>query len=110
MKRSVLVTGGAGYIGSHTCKALAARGWTPVVLDDVDRGHAESVRWGPLYAGDISDTALLQRILEEHDIRAIVHFAAYAYVGESMLDPEKYFLNNLVKTIQMLTAARACGV
>ena len=110
MTASVLVTGGAGYIGSHTCKALAARGLMPVVLDDLGRGHAGAVRWGPLYTGDIGDVELVQRVVREHDIRSIVHFAAYAYVGESMQEPEKYFLNNLVKSIQMLSAARACGV
>ena len=110
MTTPILVTGGAGYIGSHTCKTLAARGWTPVVLDDLDRGHAEAVRWGPLYTGDIGDVDLVRRVLREHDIRAIVHFAAYAYVGESMQEPGKYFLNNLAKSIQMLSAARECGV
>jgi len=110
MKNCILVTGGAGYIGSHTCKAIAARGWTPVVLDDLDRGHASAVRWGPLYAGDIADTALLRHILSEHSIRAIVHFAAYAYVGESMQEPEKYFLNNVAKSMSMLATALSAGV
>ena len=110
MAQEILVTGGAGYIGSHTCKALAARGWTPVVLDDLDRGHRDAVRWGPFYAGDIADAELLRRILRAHEIRAIVHFAAYAYVGESMQEPEKYFLNNVAKSIQMLGAALASGV
>jgi UDP-glucose-4-epimerase GalE len=110
MGHSILVTGGAGYIGSHTCKAIAARGWTPVVLDDLDRGHAAAVRWGPLYAGDIADTALLRHILGEHSIRAIVHFAAYAYVGESMQEPEKYFLNNVAKSTSMLATAMSAGV
>jgi len=110
MAERILVTGGAGYIGSHTCKALAGRGWTPVVLDDLDRGHRDAVRWGPLYAGDIADAGLLRRILREHDIRAIVHFAAYAYVGESMQEPEKYFLNNVAKSIAMLGTALAAGV
>ena len=110
MSNQILVTGGAGYIGSHTCKALAGRGWTPVVLDNLERGHRDAVRWGPFYAGDIADSALVHRIVREHDIRAIIHFAAYAYVGESMQEPEKYFLNNTAKSVQMLSTARAAGV
>ena len=110
MADRILVTGGSGYIGSHTCKLLAARGWTPVVLDDLGRGHRDAVRWGPLHVGDIADTALLERILHEHDIRSMVHFAAYAYVGESMQEPEKYFLNNVAKSMSMLSTARAWGV
>jgi UDP-glucose-4-epimerase GalE len=110
MTNRILVTGGSGYIGSHTCKALSARGWTPVVLDDLDRGHRAAVRWGPLYVGDIADTSLLRHILREHDIKALVHFAAYAYVGESMQEPEKYFLNNVAKSMSMLSTALAGGV
>src|SRR6185503_12057618 len=110
MSNAILVTGGSGYIGSHTCKVLAARGWTPVVLDDLDRGHRAAVRWGPLYVGDIADTALLRHILQAHEIRAMVHFAAYAYVGESMQEPEKYFLNNVAKSMSMLATAIAGGV
>jgi UDP-arabinose 4-epimerase len=110
MTNAILVTGGSGYIGSHTCKVLAARGWTPVVLDDCVRGHRAAVRWGPLYVGDIADTALLQRILHEHQIRAMVHFAAYAYVGESTANPAMYYRNNVAGTLSLLEAMRAAGV
>jgi len=110
MKKAVLVTGGAGYIGSHTCKALAQRGFTPVTLDNLVYGQRESVRWGPLIEGDIADTALVEQTLRTHRIDSIVHFAAFAYVGESMKQPEKYFENNVVKTLRLLNAALTTGV
>src|SRR3984893_7332573 len=81
---TVLVTGGAGFIGSHTCKALAAHGFLPVAFDDLSRGHADFVRWGPLDNGDILDLAALDAAFERHRPRAVIHFAALAYVGESM--------------------------
>ncbi len=85
----VLVTGGAGYIGSHTCKELARRGFVPVVLDNLMYGHRDAVRWGPLVVGDVADAELVGRLVQEHQIEAVIHFAAYAYVGESMQNPEK---------------------
>ncbi|HZL84771.1 MAG TPA: UDP-glucose 4-epimerase GalE [Candidatus Krumholzibacteria bacterium] len=106
----VLVTGGAGYIGSHTCKILAQRGFTPVVLDNLVHGHRANVRWGPFFLGDVADTELVGRIVREHDIRALVHFAAYAYVGESMQKPEKYFDNNVGRGLRLLQTARENGV
>lgn len=107
---AVLVAGGAGYIGSHTCKALARAGRHPVVLDDLSRGHRRAVRWGPLIEGDIRDRALVEGILREHRIGAVVHLAAYAYVGESMRDPGKYFGNNVTGSLALLDAMRLCGV
>ncbi len=106
----VLVTGGAGYIGSHTCKILAQRGLTPVVLDNLVHGQRANVRWGPFFHGDVADSELVGRIVREHDIRALVHFAAYAYVGESMQQPEKYFDNNVGRGLRLLQAARENGV
>jgi UDP-arabinose 4-epimerase len=107
---NILVTGGAGYIGSHTCKALAAAGYHPVVLDNLVSGHRWAVKWGPLVRGDLNDRELLAKVLREYHISAVVHFAAYAYVGESMIEPGKYFRNNVVNTINLLDAMVATGV
>ena len=110
MVDNVLVTGGAGYIGSHACKALAQGGYTPVTLDNLVYGHRSAVRWGPFVRGDLADGVLLRRVLREHRIRAVMHFAAYAYVGESMLEPGKYFANNFSNSVTLLEAMRAEGV
>ena len=110
MAANVLVTGGAGYIGSHTCKALARAGHAPVTLDNLVRGHRSAVRWGPFVAGDLADGDLVRRVLREHRIQAVVHFAAYAYVGESMLEPGKYFANNFGNSVTLVEAMRAEGV
>jgi len=107
MTNSVLVAGGAGYIGSHACKALAEAGYLPVTLDNLVYGHREAVKWGPFVRGDIGDGPLVRRVLREHRISAVLHFAAYAYVGESMLEPGKYFENNFCKTVTLLDAMRA---
>jgi UDP-glucose-4-epimerase GalE len=108
--RSVLVTGGAGYIGSHTCKALAAAGYMPVTMDNLVFGHRWAVRWGPFEQADLADREAVERILRRHDIGAVIHFAAYAYVGESMADPGKYFRNNVANTLNLLEAMRVAGV
>src|SRR5262245_18754600 len=102
MNPKILVTGGAGYIGSHTCKALAAAGYIPVVLDDLSTGHRWAVRWGPLVVADIGDRPRVSKVLKEFGIRAVVHFAAYAYVGESVRQPRKYFENNVAKSLALL--------
>ncbi len=108
--RRVLVTGGAGFIGSHTCKALAAAGYTPVTLDNLVHGHRWAVRWGPFEQADLAHRDAVERVLREHRIGAVIHFAACAYVGESMSDPGKYFRNNVVNTLNLLEAMRAAGV
>ena len=110
MKRHILVTGGAGYIGSHACKALAGAGWTPVTFDNLVYGHPWAVKWGPLVRGDLLDTAMLKEALRAYEISAVMHFAAFAYVGESMRDPGKYFRNNVAGTISLLDATVAAGV
>jgi UDP-glucose-4-epimerase GalE len=110
MSKSVLVTGGAGYIGSHACKVLAQAGYQPIVFDNVSRGHREAVRWGPLVEGDLTDGELLTATLAEHRVSAIMHFAAYAYVGESVSDPAMYYRNNLGGTLSLLEAMREAGV
>jgi UDP-arabinose 4-epimerase len=107
---NVLVTGGAGYIGSHTAKALAAAAHRPVVLDDLSAGHREAVRWGPFVQGGIGDRATIEAVLREYRIDAVIHFAAHAYVGESMSDPAKYFRNNVAGTLSLLEAMKACDV
>lgn len=107
---TVLVTGGAGFVGSHACKALAAAGYRPVVYDNLSRGHREAVRWGPLIEGDIRDRAHLEQVLREVQPAAVMHFAAFAYVGESMAHPSMYFDNNVTGTARLLEAMRTSGV
>jgi UDP-arabinose 4-epimerase len=102
MSKAILVTGGAGYIGAHACKALAKAGYEPVAYDNLVYGHREAVRWGPLIEGDLSDRVLLAETIRRHEIAAIIHFAAYAYVGESVEKPEKYFHNNVVNSFGLL--------
>lgn len=106
----ILVTGGAGYIGSHTAKSLAAAGIEPYVFDNLSTGHAAAVRWGPLIIGDLEDVSLLQEVLETYGISAVIHFAAKAYVGESIIDPEPYLHTNVSGTLTLLRAMRAAGV
>jgi UDP-arabinose 4-epimerase len=110
MAQSVFVTGGAGYIGSHACKVLARAGYEPVVFDNLSRGHREAVRWGPLVEGDLADREELVAALREHRVSAVMHFAAYAYVGESVADPALYYRNNLAGTLSLLEAMREVGV
>ena len=107
---SVLVTGGAGYVGSHACKALARSGYQPIVFDNLCRGHREAVRWGPLEVGDIADTDALIRCMTAFRVTAVLHFAAFAYVGESMENPGLYFRNNVAGSLSVLTAMQAAGV
>jgi len=99
---NVLVTGGAGYIGSHCCKALDLQGYHPVTIDNLVYGHRENVKWGDFFKGDIGCPEDLKKLFEQHKIDAVMHFAAYAYVGESVTDPIKYYENNVAKTIQLL--------
>ena len=105
----VLVAGGAGYIGSHTGKALAAAGYVPVTYDNLSTGHRDFVRWGPLVEGDLLDREALKRAFTEHRPDAVLHFAACAYVGESVENPAKYYRNNVIGALHLLDAARAGG-
>ena len=100
----ILVTGGAGYIGSHCCKELSKKGFQPVTIDNLVYGHEDFVKWGEFFKGDVGDPAPLKKCLDQHKIDAVMHFAAYAYVGESVEDPVKYYENNLRNTIQLLHA------
>lgn len=104
----VLVTGGAGYVGSHTAKALARAGIEPVVYDNLSAGFRSAVRYGPLVEGDLADTALLRRTLE--GIEGVLHFAASISVAESVENPQKYFRNNVVNTLHLLDAMVSVGV
>ncbi len=106
----VLVTGGAGYIGSHTAKLLAASGHTPIVFDDLSQGHEWAVKWGPIERGSLADLDRLREVFTLHSVDAVIHFAANALVGESMSNPTKYFRNNTVGTLNLLDAMRAAGV
>ena len=107
---TVLVTGGAGYVGSHACKALAQAGYTPVTYDSLERGREDAVKWGPLERGDLSDLSRIRTVLDAHRPVAVMHFAAYANVGESVSDPALYYRNNVMGTISLLKAMRACAV
>jgi len=105
---AILVTGGAGYIGSHCCRALTAAGFDPVVFDNFSTGHRSFVK-GPLVTGDIADQAALARTFVQHDIVAVMHFAASSLVGESVADPQKYYVNNLAGTLSLLAVMREAG-
>ena len=105
----ILVTGGAGYIGSHTAKVLARAGYEPVVLDDLSSGHRWAVKWGPLVEGSLADSDLIRTTLTGHKIEAVIHFAASLLVAESMTNPQKYFWNNVVNTLRLLDAMLTVG-
>ncbi|WP_267551196.1 UDP-glucose 4-epimerase GalE [Rhizobium rhizogenes] len=107
---TVLVVGGAGYIGSHTCLDLANKGFKPVVYDNFSNGHREFVKWGPAEEGDIRDRARLDEVLAKHKPAAILHFAALIEVGESVKDPVSFYENNVIGTLTLLSAAQAAGV
>lgn len=106
----ILVTGGAGYIGSHAVRQLKRAGHQTVVLDNLVFGHAEFVSPDELITGDLSDTALLQKTFKENHFDAVMHFAAYAYVGESVENPAKYYRNNVASTLNLLEAMITHGV
>ncbi|MDO5527907.1 MAG: UDP-glucose 4-epimerase GalE [Paracoccus sp. (in: a-proteobacteria)] len=109
-ERTIFVTGGAGFIGSHTCKLLHKSGFTPVTYDDLSRGNRDAVRWGPLIEGDICDTDKLTEALNSSNPEAVIHFAALAYVGESVEQPADYYRVNVGGTQSLLDACRKAGV
>ncbi|NNH67464.1 UDP-glucose 4-epimerase GalE [Rhizobium laguerreae] len=102
MSRYILVTGGAGFIGSHICKALSRAGMIPVTYDNLSTGHADSVRWGPLIRAELADAATLRRTLAEFSPDCVIHCGANAYVGESVDMPRKYYRNNVVGSLTLL--------
>ena len=101
---SILVAGGAGFVGSHACKALSQAGYRPVTLDSLVTGHADAVKWGPLVTADIRDADAVRAAVREHEISAVMHFAASSLVGESVVKPELYYENNVVATLRFLDA------
>ncbi len=110
MENAVLVTGGAGFIGSHACKALKASGFLPVTLDNLSTGHADAVKFGPFVKGDVRDSGLVADTLAAHRCEAVIHFAASAYVGESMVKPGLYYDNNLGGMSGLLEGCARVGV
>ena len=107
---SILVAGGAGYVGSHACKALARAGYQPVTLDSGLTGHAEAVKWGPLVQANIADVETVRRVVREHQITSVMHFAARSLVGESVVKPALYYENNVIGTLRLLEALTAEGL
>jgi UDP-glucose-4-epimerase GalE len=102
--KDILVIGGAGYIGSYMCKYLAKHGYNPIVFDNLIYGHRQAVKWGPFIKASMSDSNLLGEIFEKYEIVAVMHFAAFCYVGESVTEPAKYYRNNVSETINLLQA------
>jgi UDP-arabinose 4-epimerase len=107
--KTILVTGGAGFVGSHACKALARAGYLPVVFDNLEYGHEWAVKWGPLERGDLRNAHDLARVFTARRPWAVMHFAAYAYVGESVTAPAKYYDNNIGGTAKLVAACAAHG-
>ncbi len=107
---TVLVTGGAGYIGSHTCKALAGAGYLPVTYDNLSQGHDWAVQWGPLVKGDLSDKEKLEGTIREYKPSAVLHFAALLSVGESVAKPGRYYRNNVTGSLDLLDVMRGNAV
>ncbi|KPF41898.1 UDP-glucose 4-epimerase GalE [Rhizobium sp. AAP43] len=108
--KKILVVGGAGYIGSHTCLLLAERGYQPVVYDNLSNGHAEFVKWGPFEQGDIRDRARLAEVFATHQPDAVLHFAALIEVGQSVKDPVAFYDNNVIGALTLLSVAMEAGV
>ncbi len=106
---NILVTGGAGYIGSHACKALAAAGYTPITYDNLSTGWAEAVRFGPFEQGDLRDRARLDSVFAAYQPTAVLHFGALSQVGESMREPGRYWDNNVTGSLVLMEAAVAAG-
>lgn len=106
----ILIVGGAGYIGSHVNKFLSERGYETLILDNLTKGHREHVKWGELIEGDLGDRRLLNRILTEYDVEAVMHFAAFTDVGESVQKPGDYYRNNVVNTMNLLDSMLKNGV
>ncbi|MES2274140.1 MAG: UDP-glucose 4-epimerase GalE [Chlamydiota bacterium] len=106
----ILVTGGAGYIGSHACKALKEAGFLPITYDNLSTGHAYAVKWGPFVHGDLNDKSKLSELFSTYKPEAVIHFAASALVFESMQHPGKYYRNNVVNSLNLLETMKEAGV
>src|SRR5215218_3423713 len=107
---TVLVTGGAGYIGSHTVRGLRELGRDVVVIDTLETGFEDALLGAPLVVGDIADGALVRRVVDDHGVESVIHFAGYKNAGESMRQPGRYFANNVVGTARLLQAVEASSV
>ena len=110
MPESVIVTGGAGYIGSHVCRELNKSGYQPVTIDNLSTGHRHNVKWGPLIVSDVQEVTVIQETIAKYKPVGVIHLAGSAYVGESMKEPLKYFENNFTKTSQLLKFLLESGV
>lgn len=106
---NILVTGGAGYIGSHACKALTQAGYSPVAYDNLSKGRQSAVQWGPLEEGDLNDRTRLDQVFDQYKPAAVMHFAAAIEVGESVTNPEKYWRNNFFGSLTLTEAMRDAG-
>src|SRR4030042_2616729 len=104
VQKTILLTGGAGYIGSHMNKYLSGKGYKTVVFDNLVKGHKEFVKWGELVEGDLLNADDVERVFKRYKIDAVIHFAALSYVGESVADPAKYYKNNIAGTQNLLDA------
>jgi len=109
-KSRVLITGGAGYIGCHTAKELYGQGYEPIVLDNLSTGHEWAIRWGPFIKGDLRDREILDIVLKKWKPEAVIHFAAFSCVGQSMTDPNIYFHNNVVGSLNLFNAMKDHGI
>jgi len=109
IKMAILICGGAGYIGSHINKQLHKEGYETIVYDNLAHGHQEAVKWGAFIQGDLGNPEEIRQIFRKYHIEAVFHFAAYAYVGESVMEPEKYYYNNVVNTLNLLKVMREYG-
>jgi len=106
---AILICGGAGYIGSHINKELSKEGYETVVFDNLVYGHREAVKWGSFIEGDLKNPEEIEAVFKKYSINAVFHFAAYAYVGESVSEPEKYYYNNVVNTLNLLNVMKKYG-
>ena len=106
----ILLTGGAGYVGSHTNKLLSQNSYETVVFDNLIYGHREFVKWGKLFLGDLANKEQLRSCFRTYSIDAVMHFSGYAYVGESVVDPSKYYHNNVANTLNLLDVMREFDV
>jgi len=110
LRPRILVTGGAGYIGAHVCRALDECGYMPVTYDNLSNGHSEAVRWGPLEFGELEDSVRLEAVLRRHQPQAVIHMAGLIAAGDSVVTPAAFYHNNLCGTLALLEAMRACAI
>jgi len=106
----ILIVGGAGYIGSHVNKYLSNKGYETIVFDNLSKGHKELVKWGKFIEGDLGNIEEVRKVFRENKIEAVMNFAAFIEVGESVIDPEKYYWNNTVNTLNLLKVMKENGV